>query len=920
MTPIKSAVFGNRAGSHQLLESSFSAPASVLDTLRFLVDRPAGHIGPEVRWSPYWGCQPIDGWWTIWRGEGDPTAPRKNMVVARVALIPIDACSSMSSLDTLLTLVGADLAEPTSTDLVTAGEVIDRLACGEGPAVVPDMISAPNILRAMWPRLWATARASLSLRTLFGTESLDSVSASSIVVIPSELRPRWHAHRLVETSNGSGGPAARWFAGEGSRRLAQVVGENVDRLPGDYAVLQRLARVTERLDKLEAGKGTPGDALVVVRTQEAFVGGLVLPSEDVAILHQALTHLDLAPVEEIRAASLVRLDLFSDTNAIKAALAKWVAKNLTGQSPTDALWIVEQAAGERHAPWWRRAISIGVMEACKQRASGWADAIWCWWQERPDSVTLLAQYLENSVTAEKWLAASAPGGIEVALLDALATICRDREWPLLFSSALGATRPLGECVERVRAALSRPEAALVSLLANRSPLEVIDAACDIVWPPLLDYAVQLTVDDPALLVRAGRASDPMPLMSRHVASGGAFPADLLRQDFLYRVVDGALAAEPSWDCLVILQGLERRAGGLLLDHPKADDAFHINKELARGAVEEWWSRFLASENTGRPPSELVSGALKFLRTQTRDKPVALVIGLLRLFPEIAERDFEEWMMHTGHLWESGDHARMADIIIERRWNTVAKAFRWSWKRELILVAWHARELLSWFDRFWTSPEGANDLPKEAQGSMSSRQIKVLFLAANPSSSTRLALDEEARAIEEKVRDSKHRDLVTVRTRWAVRPGDLQQAFLEDEPTVVHFSGHGGGNVGIVLAAADPSEESLVGADALADLFRVLKDGIRVVVLNACFSEVQAKAIVAQIDFVVGMGDSIGDEAARVFAAAFYRGLAFGRTVHSAFELGINELKLAGLGAEDSIPQLLTRNGADADTALVGQVV
>src|SRR5690606_21159234 len=177
--------------------------------------------------------------------------------------------------------------------------------------------------------------------------------------------------------------------------------------------------------------------------------------------------------------------------------------------------------------------------------------------------------------------------------------------------------------------------------------------------------------------------------------------------------------------------------------------------------------------------------------------------------------------------------------------------------------------------------------------------KVLFLAANPGSSTRLALDEEARAIEEKVRDSKHRDLVIVRTRWAVRPGDLQQAFLEDEPTVVHFSGHGGGNVGIVLAGADPSEESLVGADALADLFRVLKDGIRVVVLNACFSEVQAKTIVEQIDFVVGMGDSIGDEAARVFSAAFYRGLAFGRTVRSAFELGINDLNLSGLGADDS---------------------
>ena len=123
-------------------------------------------------------------------------------------------------------------------------------------------------------------------------------------------------------------------------------------------------------------------------------------------------------------------------------------------------------------------------------------------------------------------------------------------------------------------------------------------------------------------------------------------------------------------------------------------------------------------------------------------------------------------------------------------------------------------------------------------------------------------------------------------------------------------------VGIVLHSADQNDESLVDADALADLFRVLKDGIRVVVLNACYSDVQAQAIVKEIDFVVGMSDSIEDDAARVFAAAFYRGLAFGRSVRTAFDLGINELKLLGLGHSDAIPQLLVRTGVDANTVLV----
>jgi hypothetical protein len=150
----------------------------------------------------------------------------------------------------------------------------------------------------------------------------------------------------------------------------------------------------------------------------------------------------------------------------------------------------------------------------------------------------------------------------------------------------------------------------------------------------------------------------------------------------------------------------------------------------------------------------------------------------------------------------------------------------------------------------------------------------------------------------------------------VRPEDLQQFLLEDEPAIVHFSGHGGGKIGIVLHSQDQDEERLVAEEALADLFRIFKNQIKVVVLNACFSEVQAAAIVKEIDIVIGMSDSVGDEAARVFAAAFYRGLAFGQSVKTAFDLGVNDLRLLGFSHEDHIPRLLVRPGLDAANAVL----
>ncbi len=92
-------------------------------------------------------------------------------------------------------------------------------------------------------------------------------------------------------------------------------------------------------------------------------------------------------------------------------------------------------------------------------------------------------------------------------------------------------------------------------------------------------------------------------------------------------------------------------------------------------------------------------------------------------------------------------------------------------------------------------------------------------------------------------------------------------------------------------------------DALSRLFAILRDRVRCVVLNACYSEPQAQAIAAHIDCVIGMPDAIGDAASRNFAASFYQALGYGRDVQTAFDLGCNRIDLHGLD-EPSTPKLL----------------
>ncbi len=115
-----------------------------------------------------------------------------------------------------------------------------------------------------------------------------------------------------------------------------------------------------------------------------------------------------------------------------------------------------------------------------------------------------------------------------------------------------------------------------------------------------------------------------------------------------------------------------------------------------------------------------------------------------------------------------------------------------------------------------------------------------------------------------------------------------------------------GLVGVIaVVAVILSREFAVPPDALSRLFAILRDNLRCVVLNACYSEPQAQAIAAHIDCVIGMPDAIGDAASLNFAASFYQALAYGRDVQTAFDLGCNRIDLQALD-EPGKPKLLAQ--------------
>ncbi|WP_017318886.1 CHAT domain-containing protein [Mastigocladopsis repens] len=204
--------------------------------------------------------------------------------------------------------------------------------------------------------------------------------------------------------------------------------------------------------------------------------------------------------------------------------------------------------------------------------------------------------------------------------------------------------------------------------------------------------------------------------------------------------------------------------------------------------------------------------------------------------------------------------------------------------------------------------------------------KVLILSANPRNTDWLRLDEEIREIKTALKRSKYRDNFEVITEGAVRIDDLRRALLDYEPQIVHFSGHGirtnssvlednsrlvqqQRNIvpkpevsGGIALENNSGQMQLVSTKSLTDLFKSFKNKIECVLLNACYSEVQAEEIHKHIYCVIGMESSIGDDAAIKFSQGFYDVIGAGRNYEDAFQLGCNNIDLNGI-PQSFIPKI-----------------
>lgn len=160
------------------------------------------------------------------------------------------------------------------------------------------------------------------------------------------------------------------------------------------------------------------------------------------------------------------------------------------------------------------------------------------------------------------------------------------------------------------------------------------------------------------------------------------------------------------------------------------------------------------------------------------------------------------------------------------------------------------------------------------------KMKILFLTANPTDTTRIQTDKEYRVIVNELEKSPQRDNIQIlRPKFSVTLSELREV-IKDEPNIIHFTGHGDPE-GIIVSTEDNTAQ-IVSSTALQRLFRPLKGILQIIVLNAGYSAALAKDLSESGPYVIGHNMPISDPAAISFSRGFYYGLGQGKDFHDTF--------------------------------------
>ena len=143
--------------------------------------------------------------------------------------------------------------------------------------------------------------------------------------------------------------------------------------------------------------------------------------------------------------------------------------------------------------------------------------------------------------------------------------------------------------------------------------------------------------------------------------------------------------------------------------------------------------------------------------------------------------------------------------------------------------------------------------------------------------------------------------------------DLQRRLLDYGIQVMHFAGLA--NAKRLSFLKPDRHPEMVRNETIVRLFETLTNQIRLVILNACYTETLAQQLAQHIDCVVGMGRQTNDQIATTLSASYYHAVTSGQSVQAAFDLAYIPVETEQ-GGGHTVPRLKVRTGVNASDVVL----
>ncbi|MCX5334689.1 CHAT domain-containing protein [Streptomyces sp. NBC_00140] len=165
---------------------------------------------------------------------------------------------------------------------------------------------------------------------------------------------------------------------------------------------------------------------------------------------------------------------------------------------------------------------------------------------------------------------------------------------------------------------------------------------------------------------------------------------------------------------------------------------------------------------------------------------------------------------------------------------------------------------------------------------------------------------EYREIHRSITHAQYSHALTLESLQAARARDLPDRLIRGAPAVLHFSARGTPGGGLrFLTDDDGGGEAPISDQGLCKLLtEFVTEGLRLVVLSACWTSELAHLLATTVPCVIGTGAPITDTGCLDYSRTLYTALAHGRSIGKAHSIAVGAAEMYGADTE-CLPALRT---------------